>query len=124
MLRACSRCGQLHNYGAKCPRVKSRKFTSNEETKLRSLASWQRKRESIKERSFYLCAICKEEGDYRAKDIEVHHIIKLRDYPNGLLDDHNLIALCIAHHKQADNGEIDPEYLHKLADTRDGVLGG
>lgn len=119
MLKACSKCGKIHEYGFKCnagslPRT-------NEQT-LRNLSKWHKKSEQIRERSFYLCAICKDKGDYRAKDIEVHHIRKLRDYPQGLTEDANLISLCIDHHKQADRGEIDPDYLRKLADQRDGLL--
>jgi len=43
----------------------------------------------------------------------------LRDYPEGLLEDDNLIALCIDHHKQADKGEIDIDYLRYLVKLRD-----
>ena len=121
-LRSCSRCGRIHSDKYVCPSNIRRKYTNTEENELRSRYSWKLKRESIRERSFYLCAICKSSGDYRAKDIEIHHIRKLKDYPQGLLEDSNLIALCIEHHKAADKGEIDPDYLRKLADIRDGIL--
>ena len=119
MLKACSKCGKVHDYNYKC---KAGSLPKTNEQALRNLAKWHKKSEQIRERSFYLCAICKESGDYTAKDIEVHHIRKLRDYPQGLTEDGNLIALCIEHHKSADRGEIDPDYLRKLADLRDGLL--
>ena len=122
ILKACSRCGKIHSDSFICPSLNKRKYNKTDENELRSRHSWQLKRESIRERSFYLCAICKERGDYTAKDIEIHHIRKLRDYPQGLLEDDNLICLCIDHHKQADRGEIDPNYLRRLADIRDGIL--
>lgn len=119
MLKACSKCGRVHNSSFKC---NAGRLPQTNEQALRNLNKWHKKSESIRERSFYLCAICKESGDYTAKPVEIHHIVKLRDDPSGLLDDSNLICLCIEHHKQADRGEIDPDYLRKLADFRDGLL--
>jgi 5-methylcytosine-specific restriction endonuclease McrA len=90
------------------------------EQALRRRSSWTLKSREIRERSCYLCAVCKDRGEARADDnIEVHHIRKLRDYPDGLLEDNNLIALCTFHHKQADNNELDPDYLRQLAQKRD-----
>lgn len=119
MLRSCSKCGRVHDTSFKC---NTGSLPKTDEQALRARNAWREKSLSIRERSFYLCAICKSAGDYRAKDIEVHHIRKLKDYPQGLLEDSNLIALCIEHHKAADKGEIDPDYLRKLADIRDGIL--
>lgn len=119
MLRSCSKCGRVHDINFKC---NAGRLPKTDEQTLRNKNAWREKSLSIRERSFYLCAICKSKGDYTAKDIEVHHIRKLRDYPQGLLEDANLIALCIDHHKLADQGKIDPDYLRKLADIRDGLL--
>ena len=118
MLRSCSKCGRVHDINFKC---NAGRLPKTDEQALRNLSKWHKKSEEIREVSFHLCAICKEQGDYTAKPIEVHHIIKLRDYPQGLLDDSNLIALCVDHHKKADRGEIDPDYLRKLANIRDGI---
>ena len=119
MLRSCSKCGRVHDINFKC---NAGRLPLTDEQALRNRNKWKEKSKAIRERSFYLCAICKESGDYTAKDIEIHHIRKLRDYPQGLLEDGNLICLCIEHHKQADRGEIDQDYLRKLADIRDGIL--
>lgn len=119
MLRACSKCGRVHDTNFICtPKVK-RRYERSEENSLRSKRSWQLKRESIKERSFYLCSVCKDKGDYSPKDLEVHHIIKLRDDPSLFLDDDNLIALCLPHHEDADRGKLDIDYLRKLVKDRE-----
>lgn len=116
MLRSCSKCGKVHDTSFKCT---SGRLPQTQEQALRNRNKWHKKSEEIRERSFHLCAICKANGDYTPKDIEVHHIRKLRDYPEGLLEDDNLITLCIDHHKQADRGEIDPNFLRDLAKVRD-----
>lgn len=119
MLKACSRCGRVHSYNYDCKHGIRRKYEATDENKLRSLNAWKVKRERIKERSLNLCAICKQRGDFSPKALEVHHITKLREYPDGLLEDDNLICLCVAHHKQADKGEFTKDYLKQLAKERD-----
>lgn len=90
------------------------------EQALRNLNKWHLKSREIRERSLYLCSVCQDKGETRADDdLEVHHIVKLRDDPSGLLDDDNLIALCVLHHKQADRGELSVDYLRQLAQKRD-----
>lgn len=117
MLISCSKCGRVHDRSAKCRASSS--LPKTDEQALRNRSKWHYKSNDIRERSFHLCAICKELGDYYPKDVEVHHIIKLKDDPSLLLEDSNLIALCIEHHKQADRGEIDVDYLRDLAKKRD-----
>lgn len=119
MLRSCSRCGRIHSDNFKCNYGIKRKYQATDENKLRGKGSWKLKRQSIKERSFYLCAVCRDQGDYSPKALEVHHIKKLREDPDGLLEDDNLVCLCIYHHKQADRGELDADYLKELAKKRD-----
>lgn len=87
--------------------------------KLRNTYKWRKKREEIKKESNYLCAVCKEEGRYNYEDIEVHHITKLKDAPEKLIDNYNLIPLCVTHHKLADEGKIDADYLRELAWRRE-----
>lgn len=117
MLRSCSRCGRIHDSGFKCNRGRN---PLTDEQKLRNLNKWHVKSREIRESAFYICEVCKDQGSFNAgDDIEIHHITKLRDDPNGLLDNFNLIALCIPHHKSADAGELDPDYLRKLARERE-----
>lgn len=118
MLRSCSKCGRVHDTSYRC---RAQTLAQTKEQALRAKYKWTKKSNEIRERSYHLCAICKELGDYTAKDVEVHHIIKLRDDPTLLLEDSNLICLCVDHHKKADAGAIDVSYLKHLADKRDGI---
>lgn len=120
MRKACSKCGRIHDYAFKCDAWKSpRSYSGNEEDKLRSRYSWKKKRVEIKERAFYLCEVCKDKGDYRPKAVEVHHIRKLKDDSDGLLENDNLITLCIDHHRKADRGIIKEDYLISLVRKRE-----
>lgn len=117
MLRSCSYCGRIHDTNYKC---NSRLRVETEEYKLRNTYKWHDKSREIRERALHVCEVCKDKGSVNAGDnIEIHHITKLRDDPNGLLDNYNLVCLCVSHHKSADAGEIDPDYLRKLAQQRE-----
>jgi len=118
MLKSCSKCGKIHDYNYKCTKG-SRVYNGGEERKLRSTYAWAKKSEEIRAKAQFLCEVCRQQGIYNYKGLEVHHITKLRDNPQGLLDDDNLICLCIEHHKQADAGEIDKAYLSELALMRE-----
>lgn len=118
MLRSCTKCGRIHDINFKCNG--GGRLPQTAEQALRRRTSWTNKSLEIRERSKYLCAVCLDKGEARADDdIEVHHIRKLRDYPEGLLEDDNLVCLCTLHHKQADNGILSAEYLRELAQKRD-----
>ena len=115
MLRACSKCGKIHEASFKCL---AQVLPKTQEQKLRNKNAWRKKSEQIRELSFHLCAVCADNGDYTIKPVEVHHIVKLRDEPEKLLDDFNLVTLCVDHHKKADRGELSAEYLRELAKKR------
>ena len=117
MLRACSKCGRIHDSEYKCKASIER--GDKEAARLRNLNKWHKKSAEIRDKSFNLCAICQDLGEINYLGIEVHHIIKLKDDPSGLLEDSNLIALCSYHHKKADRGEYDIDYLRELAKKRD-----
>lgn len=117
MYKACSRCGKIHSYNYKCN--KGKVYKHNEIDKLRNTKRWARKSVEIREASKYLCSVCLDEGLYNYKDVEIHHIIKLQDEPERLLDNYNLICLCKYHHKLADNNKLDKDYLFKLAKERE-----
>ena len=118
MFKSCSRCGKIHATGYMCN--VGRLYTSQgDERKLRSQYSWTKKSEEIRERANHLCEVCRDKGIITFKDIEVHHIVKVKDDKSKLLDNENLICLCQEHHKQADNGEIDRDYLLELARQRE-----
>lgn len=118
MLKACGYCGRMHQMGEECPSKPVRHYKKTDADKLRNTYRWQRKREQIKQDAHYMCEACKAKGTITTKGLEVHHIIKLNTNPDLLTDDDNLICLCIPHHKQADNGEINQTYLKQLAQKR------
>ena len=93
-------------------------YKKTDEEKLRSTWAWTKKAKQIKEDANGLCEVCRAQGVYTYDNLEVHHITKIREDTNGLLDDDNLICLCVRHHKEADEGEIDAEYLRELARKR------
>lgn len=120
MYRSCSKCGGIHATTYKCqanPKDYSRWKTDID--KLRSTYKWKLKANEIKEASQYLCSVCRDNDRYTYDNLEVHHIVKLKDEPNRLLDNTNLICLCTTCHKLADKGELRQDYLFKLAKARD-----
>jgi len=122
MYKACSRCGQIHSTKYNCkhnkPKWDNSKYGTAEERRLRNTAAWAKKSQEIREQAQYLCEVCRDKGIYNYNELEVHHITKLREDKTGLLNDSNLICLCVMHHRQADRGEISKEYLTKLANDR------
>lgn len=117
ILKACSRCGKLHPYNYKCK--KGIVYSGGEERELRSKNKWTKKSIEIRERANYLCEVCRDEGIWTYDDVEVHHIRKIKDAPELYLDNENLICLCQKHHKEADKGKIDMNYLIALAIKRE-----
>ena len=98
---------------------RTRTATVTEESRLRNKNAWHVKAEQVKVDSNYLCPLCLEEGRYTYDNLETHHIEKLRDAPDKLLDGYNLIPLCVEHHKLADAGKIPKEHLLELARKRE-----
>lgn len=118
MWRSCPRCGKIHSTKYKCPYI--RVYTGEAERKLRDSYAWKQKRTEIKEKAQYLCEVCRDrENRFTYEGVEVHHIIKLRDDPQLLLDNYNLVCLCQEHHREADAGNISKDYLRKLAYRRE-----
>lgn len=119
MLKSCPRCGRIHPYGQTCQ--KNRKlytYEQTEEQKLRSSTAWKEKREQVKREAHYLCEWCYHQGRINAGFLEVHHIEKLREKPEKLCEDTNLVVLCRECHKLADAGLIAPKELKKTARER------
>lgn len=116
---ACSRCGKIHPKGYVCHVEKKHYKYSYKEAKLRSKSTWTEKSKQIREDANYLCEVCKDKGIYNYRNVEVHHILKLRDRPDLLLDNYNLICLCKDCHRLADAGIISVDYLQELAKRRE-----
>ena len=117
MYKACSRCGKIHDSRYKCNVGKV--YQGGDERKLRARYVWARKSLEIREKANYLCEVCRDKGVYTFNALEVHHIDKVKDQPEKLLDNYNLICLCVDHHKEADSGKLDKEYLRQLAVRRE-----
>ena len=115
-LVSCSKCGRIHARGIKCNVGKT--YRKTETDRLRSKNRWKVKAKQIKEDALHLCEVCKQEGIYTYNGLEVHHITKLQEDPGGLLEDTNLICLCTYHHKQADAGKLEKDFLRELAQKR------
>ena len=117
MRKACSKCGKIHSPSYNCtPKV----YKQDTERKLRNTYRWAKKSREIREKVHYLCEPCLDEGVLFYKNTEVHHITKLSGGGEDvLLDNYNLVCLCQRHHKLADDGKIDPDYLRALAKRRE-----
>ena len=118
MLYTCARCGKIHAKGYRCSGYR-RTYNGGDERGLRSLNVWKQKSIDIRERAHHLCEVCLAEGTLTYDNLEVHHIVKVKDDESLLTDDYNLICLCTAHHKLADDGKLSADYLRQLAARRE-----
>lgn len=118
-LRSCAWCGRVHPKNYDCGKRPARRSVRDAREAGRYTKAWEKKSKEIKARSLYLCAYCLWQGVYTYDDLETHHIVKLRERPDLLLDDENLICLCKTHHRQADDGEIPVAVLRALIRQRD-----
>ena len=117
--RSCPRCGKIHAYNEPCPIKKPvRAYEREGADRLRSSKRWTKKSLQVREDAHWLCEVCRDRGIITYDGLQVHHIDKLREDPDGLLDDSNLVCLCPMHHAMADRGEIDKGYLRGLARRR------
>ena len=115
MFKSCKYCGSIHDESFVCSLKPKRKFHKNSKAfKFRNTAQWQMKRDEVKTRDKYLCAVCLNDNKLNYKDLEVHHIIPIDVDYDLRLDNNNLITLCRHHHKLAELGEIDAKFLKSL----------
>lgn len=117
MQYTCQKCGKLHPQGYKC--TAPRQYKKTDERKLRSSYDWTKKSLEVRDKAHFLCEVCRDNGVITYEGVEVHHIEKLSDNKDGLLDNSNLVCLCQKHHKEADAGMIDKDYLKRLAEHRE-----
>ena len=118
MYRTCSKCGKIHDTRYKC-KVNNIIKQDTDESKLRSTNRWTKKSLDIRTKANYLCEVCRYQGVLTYDNLEVHHIEKLKDNKDRLLDDYNLICLCVEHHKLADSGQLSSDFLKELAKERE-----
>lgn len=111
MLKSCSYCGRIHKRGERCPSKSSNLKKNTYIDKFRKTRQWRNKREQIVQRDKHLCQVClrnqyNTQRQYNFDNLEVHHIVPIKDNWNKRLDDTNLITLCRYHHELAEKGEI------------------
>ncbi len=114
----CKYCSRIHDKYYECQekiRAKNKREEKTQEKAYRSTNSWTRKSIDIRHRDQGLCQICAKNGIYNNKDLEVHHIEKLKDNYKERDNDYNLITLCNEHHRQAEKNEISKELLKEIA---------
>lgn len=116
MYKSCGRCGKIHSSSFICPKRVIPKSTN--ENKIRARNKWRMKSLAIRQEANNLCEVCRAQGVYVYNNLQVHHITKLSEDKNKWLDDDNLICLCTLCHMKADKGQIDKEYLRRLAQHR------
>ena len=124
MLKACSRCGRVHEYG-QCSISAipyNRKKIANDITRFRSSRAWQRKRKTILERDAYLCKLCLYNNRLNSKGLEVHHIIAIKKNAELKLDDRNLITLCRDCHELVEDDSSYQSLLTRLASIPPGKI--
>jgi hypothetical protein len=119
MYKSCSKCGKIHDYNKRCYVGDTYRKKNTNANKFRRTTEWKYKSEEIRQDSKYLCSVCLDNNIYNYNRLEVHHISPIEEDYNRRLDNYNLICLCNEHHREAEEGRIDKEYLFKLADDRE-----
>lgn len=121
MLKSCKYCGRIHDSKYDCGMKPKRKKPANEINKFRWSRKWREKSESIKGRDNYLCQLSIRENPprYVYTNLEVHHIIPIAENWDLRLENSNLITLSEEYHEKAERGEINREYLLKIAEEQE-----
>ena len=122
MKKSCPYCGRIHERNYVCPKKpapQKRKKYSTDQNKFRSKNAWTRKSIAIRKRDGFMCQVCVRglydpEKIYQTDNLEVHHIVPLKNDYNLRLDDENLITLCEKHHEMAEAGMIPVSLLKRI----------
>ena len=114
MLKACSRCGRVHDSRVSCARQVPRTSPAD---RFRSSRAWQRTREIVRARDLSLCRVCADRNppEYVTEGLSVHHIVPLEEDFDLRDDEGNLVTLCSRCHEDAEAGRIPRDYLRGLA---------
>lgn len=125
LLKSCKYCGRIHKKDFACPmKPKSNKYKTSEADKFRWTKAWQRKREEVKRRDKFLCQICIRKlyntiKKYNYSDLEVHHIVSIKEDYELKLEDSNLITVCEYHHELAEQGTISKDELLAIVQVQE-----
>lgn len=115
MYKTCSRCGKIHELGAKCY-ANSRNYYKPDPTirEFRNSTLWKAKTEEVRTRDKQLCLVCLSRNIFNYKRLSVHHITPLTEDWSRRLDNGNLITVCEEHHRQCEHGEITREEQYRI----------
>ena len=119
MLKTCKYCGIVPEDHI-CPYRKHRNREHNTVSdKFHKTRAWTEKSKAIRERDKYLCLVCLANkyntiNQLNYKNLEVHHIVPIKEDYEQRLNDNNLITLCNYHHQMAEAGKIPREELLEL----------
>jgi 5-methylcytosine-specific restriction enzyme A len=120
MLKSCKYCGGIHDRKFVCPsKPAPKKKVVDEVHRFRTLQVWIKKRNYIRDRDKHLCQVCIRNlyntfNQYTFDDLQIHHIVPLKEDWNRRLDEENLIALCRPHHEAAEAGDIPRQSLFDI----------
>ena len=118
MLKACGKCGRIHDSKYVC--VPPQKYKCDKRVEaFRNSQAWKDKAEEIKERDGHMCQACLNDLPgtilkYNGRHLSVHHIMPLSADFERRFDNNNLITLCRYHHEQAERGIISAEVLRRI----------
>lgn len=138
MLKSCAYCGRIHERKYVCTQKASRdleranrKRNYSDPDVLRNTNAWKKKSRHIRERDKYMCQACLNgigylPGKHRItiENLQVHHIIPLKEDRNEALNDDNLITLCEQCHELAERGKISREKLVNIVQKTEKVPPG
>ena len=94
MYKACSRCGKVHSSTYKCTHNKA-KYDYTEVKRLRNKYQWELKSKEIREKTNYLCEVCRDKGIYNYNMLEVHHITPIHEDTTLYLQDQTIMKYII-----------------------------
>ena len=120
-LKACPYCGRIHPKSFDCGRLpKYGRQKGTEEQRFRSSTAWTRKSIQIRARDNYMCVYCMlHDGRVNTEDVEVHHIIPVKEDYSLRLDNDNLVTLCREHHEAAEASMIKRDVLKAMAEEQE-----
>ncbi len=124
MLKACAYCGRIHPRGFDCGRKPARDYKKDTaEARFRHTQRWKDMSLGIRARDKYICQYCwQHDHKISTADIEVHHIIPIREDYDRRLDADNLISLCRDCHERAECGQISRHTLIEYAKRQEALI--
>jgi 5-methylcytosine-specific restriction enzyme A len=87
--------------------------------KFYSSKGWKNKKEHISKRDNYMCQRCFHKFKKIVPRDAVHHIKKLKEYPQFRFRNSNLISLCDSCHRKCEDSKRENDYLQRIVDEKE-----